>query len=107
MAAIKGGLRPILVARGANKDVEVGVRDPLVSRKGKQWVGLRGVNDGKEAAKGSNEAKHGAWDRGDRDFDGRAIELASFGEAERKDGIPLNKMDITTHEVGTRVVGGG
>jgi hypothetical protein len=71
----------------------------LVGRKGKQWVGLRGIDDGEEAAKGTNGAKHGAWDRGNGDFNGRAIELARFGEAETKDGTLLDKMDIVTFEV--------
>jgi hypothetical protein len=101
MAAVKGRVEAHLGCQGANEDAEVGVRDPLVGRKGKQRVGLGGFDDGEEAAKGSNGAKHGARDGGDGDFDGRAIELASFGEAERKDGTPLNKMDVATREVGT------
>jgi hypothetical protein len=35
-------------------------------------------------------------------LEGGAIELRSFGEADRKDCTPLNKIDIATREVGTK-----
>jgi hypothetical protein len=60
------------------------------------WEG----HEGKKAAEGEDGTERGSWDIWDGYLERGAIKLQSFGEVERKDCTPLNKIDIATHEVG-------
>jgi hypothetical protein len=100
--ATKGlGIEAASGSKGSDEVPEVGVRHPGVLCKGKKGRILFGGKNGEEAAESCDGAENGPRNVRDRNFDGRAIELRSFGEAEVKDRTPLTKTDIATRKVGT------
>jgi hypothetical protein len=101
MATVKGRVKASLLCQCADKELKFGIHDPICGQGGEQRLTVWEGHEGEEAAEGEDGAERGSWDIRDGYLEGRAIELRSFGDADRKDCTPLNKIDITTHEVGT------
>jgi hypothetical protein len=68
--------------------------------KGKEWGRIVCFDKSEQTLEGQDWAKASPGDVRDRDLEGRPFKLRSFGEQYAKDGTPLNKMDITTGEMG-------
>jgi hypothetical protein len=101
VATIKGRVKSGFLCQCADKEPKFGIRDPIRGRGGKQRLTIGEGHEGEEVAEGEDRTERGSWNIRDGYLERGAIKLRSFGEADRKDCTPLNKIDIAMCEVGT------
>jgi hypothetical protein len=101
VAIVKGKVKSGLLCQSVDKEPKFGIRDLIRGRGEEQRLTIWEGHEGEEAVEGKNGTERGSWDIWDGYLERGAIKLQSFGEVDQKDCTPLNKIDITTCEMGT------